>query len=95
MKKQPKPWIILSGLVFQIAAVMYLLIRAGTWADSYFQNQSNHYTLGLSILGNSYNFFNSFTDKKFKITFLKIFSNDFINMYLYLTFVAQNLIYLV
>lgn len=51
MKKQPKPWIILSGLVFQIAAVMYLLIRAGTWADSYFQNQSNHYTLGLSITG--------------------------------------------
>jgi len=30
---------------------MYLLIRAGTWADSYFQNQSNHYTLGLSIIG--------------------------------------------
>ena len=51
VKKQPKPWIILSGLVFQIAAVMYLLIRAGTWADSYFQNQSNHYTLGLSLLG--------------------------------------------
>ena len=51
MKKQPKPWIILSGLVFQIAAVMYLLIRAGTWADSYCQNQSNQYTLGLSILG--------------------------------------------
>ena len=51
MKKQPKPWIILSGLVFQIAAVMYLLIRTGTWADSYFQNQSNHYTLGLSITG--------------------------------------------
>ena len=51
MKKQPKPWIILSGLVFQIAAVMYLLIQLGTWADSYFQNQSNQYTLGLSILG--------------------------------------------
>ncbi|MBL6603941.1 MAG: hypothetical protein O3C31_02510 [Bacteroidetes bacterium] len=51
MKKQPKPWLILSGLVFQIAAVMYLLIRLGTWADSYFQNQSNYYTLGLSILG--------------------------------------------
>ncbi|MDA2947234.1 MAG: hypothetical protein O2850_03915 [Actinomycetota bacterium] len=51
MKKQPKPWLILSGLVFQIAAVMYLLIRLGAWADSYFQNQSNYYTLGLSILG--------------------------------------------
>jgi len=51
VKKQPKPWLILSGLVFQIAAVMYLLIRLGAWADSYFQNQSNYYTLGLSILG--------------------------------------------
>ena len=51
MKKQPKPWIILSGLVFQIAAVMYLLVRLGSWADSNFQNQSNQYTLALSFLG--------------------------------------------
>ncbi len=51
MKKQPKPWIILSGLVFQIAAVMYLLVRLGAWADSNFQNQSNQYTLALSFLG--------------------------------------------
>ena len=51
MKKQPKPWIILSGLVFQIAAVMYLLVRLGTWADSNFQNQPNQYTLTLSFLG--------------------------------------------
>ena len=51
MKKQPKPWIILSGLVFQIAAVMYLLIKLGAWADSYFKTQSNYFTLGLSITG--------------------------------------------
>ena len=51
MKKQPKPWIIFSSLVFQIAVVMYILIRVGAWADTYFQNQSNHYTLALSILG--------------------------------------------
>ena len=51
MKRQPKPWIILSGLVFQIAAVMYLLIKLGAWADSCFKTQSNYFTLGLSITG--------------------------------------------
>ena len=51
MKRQPKPWIILSGLVFQIAAVMYLLIKLGAWADSYFKTQLNYFTLGLSITG--------------------------------------------
>ena len=51
MKRQPKPWIILSGLVFQIAAVMYLLIKLGAWVDSYFKTQSNYFTLGLSITG--------------------------------------------
>ena len=51
MNRQPKPWIILSGLVFQIAAVMYLLIKLGAWADSYFKTQSNYFTLGLSITG--------------------------------------------
>ena len=51
MKRQPKPWIILSGLVFQIAAVMYLLIKLGAWADSYFKTQSNYFTLGPSITG--------------------------------------------
>ena len=51
MKRQPKPWIILSGLVFQIAAVMYLLIKLGAWAESYFKTQSNYFTLGLSITG--------------------------------------------
>ena len=51
MKRQPKPWIILSGVVFQIAAVMYLLIKLGAWADSYFKTQSNYFTLGLSITG--------------------------------------------
>ena len=51
MKRQPKPWIILSGLVFQIAAVMYLIIKLGAWADSYFKTQSNYFTLGLSVTG--------------------------------------------
>ncbi len=51
MKRQPKPWIIFSGLVFQIAAVMYFLIKLGAWADSYFENQSNYFSFGLSILG--------------------------------------------
>ena len=51
MKRQPKPSKILSGLDIQIAAVMYLLIKLGAWADSYFKTQSNYFTLGLSITG--------------------------------------------
>ena len=51
MKKLPKPWIILSGLFFQIAIVMFVLTRIGNYADSYFQKESNQFTLTLSLLG--------------------------------------------
>ena len=51
MKKQPKPWLIFSGLFFQIAIVMFLLTRFGNYADSYFQTESNQFTLALSLLG--------------------------------------------
>ena len=51
MKKQPKPWLIFSGLFFQIAIVMLLLTRIGNYADSYFQTESNQFTLALSLLG--------------------------------------------
>ena len=51
MKKQPKPWLIFSGLFFQIAIVMFLLTRIGNYADSYFQTESNKLTLALSLLG--------------------------------------------
>tara|TARA_X000000368_G_scaffold139771_1_gene109958 strand:+ start:762 stop:965 length:204 start_codon:yes stop_codon:yes gene_type:complete len=51
VKKQPKPWLIFSGLVFQIAAIMYLTSRLGSWADIYFKNQDNHFSLALSVIG--------------------------------------------
>ena len=49
MKKQPKPWLIFSGLFFQIAIVMFVLTRLGNYADSYFQKESNQFTLTLSL----------------------------------------------
>ena len=51
MKKQPKPWLLFSGLFFQIAIIMYVLSRIGNIADSYFQNESNQFTLTLSLFG--------------------------------------------
>ncbi len=51
MKKQPKPWLIFSGLFFQIAIVMLVLTRLGKYVDSYFQNESNQVTLIFSLLG--------------------------------------------
>ncbi len=51
MKKQPKPWLLFSGLFFQIAIIMYVLSRIGNIADSYFQNESNQFTLSLSLFG--------------------------------------------
>jgi len=51
VKKQPKPWLIFSGLFFQIAIVMFVLTRLGTYADSYFQKESNQFTLMFSLIG--------------------------------------------
>ena len=51
MKKQPKPWVIFSGLVFQIAIIMFLLTNAGTWLDNYNNNQSGQFTIAFSLLG--------------------------------------------
>ena len=51
MKKQPKPWLIFSGLFFQIAIVMFVLTRLRNYADSYYQKESNQFTLTLSLLG--------------------------------------------
>ena len=51
MKKQPKPWLIFSGLFIQIALIMYLLTNVGKRADIYLGNQDNQITLALSIVG--------------------------------------------
>ena len=31
MKKQPKNWLVFSGLAFQIGIVMYLMVFLGGW----------------------------------------------------------------
>jgi len=70
VKKQPKPWLIFSGLFFQIAIVMFVLTRLGKYADSYFQNElKSIYSCLISVGNNLDNLFNNFSDKKFKITF--------------------------
>ena len=51
VKKQPKPWLVFSGLVFQIAVIMYLSSMIGGWADMRFENENNYFTLALSISG--------------------------------------------
>jgi len=51
VKKQPKPWLVFSGLVFQIAAIMYLFSLIGEWADMRFESENNYFTLALSVLG--------------------------------------------
>jgi|TARA_X000000368_G_scaffold78501_1_gene58687 putative Ca2+/H+ antiporter (TMEM165/GDT1 family) len=51
VKKQPKPWLVFSGLVFQIAAIMYLSSLIGEWADLHFESENNYFTLALSVLG--------------------------------------------
>jgi hypothetical protein len=51
VKKQPKPWLVFSGLFIQIAITMYLLTNLGKRADIYFENQDNHFTLALSVVG--------------------------------------------
>ena len=51
MKKQPKPWLVFSGLVFQIAAIMHLFSLIGEWADMRFEIENNYFTLALSVLG--------------------------------------------
>ncbi len=51
MKKQPKPWLVFSGLVFQIAAIMYMFSLIGEWADMRFEIENNYFTLALSVLG--------------------------------------------
>ena len=71
MKKQPKPWLIFSGLFFQIAIVMFVLTRLGSYADSYFQKEriKSVYTNIIFTWYNSNYLSYNFSDKKFKITF--------------------------
>jgi hypothetical protein len=51
MKKQPKNWLIFSGLAFQIGAVMYLMISLGGWAQKKWDITSKWPTLVAASIG--------------------------------------------
>ncbi|MEC7173053.1 MAG: hypothetical protein ACO3MA_04040 [Flavobacteriaceae bacterium] len=51
MKKQPKNWLIFSGLAFQIGIVMYLMIFLGGWIQENWNITSGWPTLVTSTIG--------------------------------------------
>ena len=51
MKKQPKNWLIFSGLTFQIATVMYIMIYLGSWIQENWDITSKWPTLVTSSIG--------------------------------------------
>jgi len=51
MKKQPKNWLIFTGLAFQIGAVMYLMISLGGWAQKKWDITSKWPTLAAASIG--------------------------------------------
>ena len=50
MKKQPKSWLIFSGLAVEIAVIMYVFLQAGFYLDSIAFWGLDIYTLLLSII---------------------------------------------
>ena len=51
MKKQPRNWLIFSGLAFQIGIVMYLMIFLGGWIQEKWDITSKWPTLVTSFIG--------------------------------------------
>ena len=51
MKKQPRNWLIFSGLAFQIGLVMYIMIYLGGWIQEKLEITSQLPTLFTSSLG--------------------------------------------
>ena len=51
MKKQPRNWLIFSGLAFQIGTVMYMMIYLGGWIQEKWDISSNWPTLITSSTG--------------------------------------------
>ena len=49
MKKQPKSWLVFSGLAFEIAIIMYVFLKLGFYLDSIALWGLKVYTLLLSI----------------------------------------------
>jgi hypothetical protein len=50
VKKQPRSWLVFSGLAFEIAIIMYLFLKAGFYLDSIALWGFEIYTLLLSIV---------------------------------------------
>ncbi|MEK9604258.1 MAG: hypothetical protein VW127_07540 [Flavobacteriaceae bacterium] len=51
MKKQPKNWLVFSGLAFQIGIVMYLMITLGGWIQNKWDISSKWPTLVTTSIG--------------------------------------------
>jgi len=51
VKKQPRNWLIFSGLAFQIGSVMYLMIQFGYWINRKWEINSNVPVLITSVFG--------------------------------------------
>jgi uncharacterized membrane protein YeaQ/YmgE (transglycosylase-associated protein family) len=51
VKKQPRNWLIFSGLAFQIGSVMYLMIQFGHWINRKWEINSNVPVLITSVIG--------------------------------------------
>ena len=51
MKKQPRNWLIFSGLAFQIGTVMYIMIYLGVWIQEKWEISSKWPTLVTSSIG--------------------------------------------
>ena len=51
MKKQPKNWLVFSGLAFQIGIVMYLMVFLGGWIQEKWEINYSWPTLVTSSIG--------------------------------------------
>ena len=51
MKKQPRNWLIFSGLAFQIGTIMYIMIYLGGWIQEKWDIASKFPTLVTSFIG--------------------------------------------
>jgi len=51
MKKQPKNWLVFSGLAFQIGTVMYLMVRLGGWIQQKWDIDAQWPTMLTAFLG--------------------------------------------
>ena len=51
MKKQPKNWLVFSGLAFQIGIVMYLMVFLGGWIQEKWEITYSWPTLVTSFIG--------------------------------------------